>query len=184
MQSDFVGKSFGEQSPETTMKTPRYPWSLGNILIAQPTVGALMALCEENYCHLMRLAPRMKVMEGCHHSQVEGHMDLHLEVLVRAPYTTLIHLTYYFDRTGVGTSRPDPDALLRVYHDAGQAEVLDLEQQALPVRTPPGRRTLQQKWNANLFLSKWLSYCIVQGHQFRYATGTSAQRGDLPAELA
>ncbi len=166
------------------MRTPRYPWSVGNILIARPTVGALMALCEENYGHLLRLAPQVDMMAGRHHSRVDGQMDLHLEVLEQAPYTTLVHLTYHFGRTGAGTTRPDPDALLRVYHDAGQAEVIDLEQRALPIQTPPGLRTLQQKWNANVFLSKWLRFCIVQGHRFRHAAGTSAQLGDLPAELA
>ncbi len=165
------------------MRMLRYPWSVQSLLLARPTVGALMDLCEENYRHLLRLAPQMRLMAGRHHSQVEGHVDLHLEVLEQAPYTTLIHLTYYFDPGSAGALRPDPDAVLRVYHDAGQAEVLDLAQQSLPLRTLPGLWSLDQKWNANLFLSKWLLYCIAQGHRFRHVAQMGAEVGGEPVEL-
>jgi uncharacterized protein len=26
--------------------------------------------------------------------------------------------------------------------------------------------TLEQRWRINLFLSKWLHYCVAQGHSF------------------
>ena len=162
------------------MRMPLYPWSLRSILTARPTVGALMELCEENYRQLIRLAPSMGRMSGRYDSRVAGHVDLHMEVMEQTRYTTLVHLTYYFDRRE--GRDPDPDAILRVYHDAGQAEVLDLEQQALPLRGPPGLETLDQKWKANLFLSKWLSYCIAQGHSFRQKAGPLGRVPGGPVE--
>ncbi|MGD8307949.1 MAG: DUF1249 domain-containing protein [Chromatiales bacterium] len=161
---------------------PVYPWSLRSILAARPTVGALMELCEENYRQLIRLAPSVGHMKGHYDSRVAGHVDLHMEVIEQTPYTSLIHLTYYFDqREG---RDPDPDATLRMYHDAAQAEVLDLEQQVLPIRGAPGLGTLDQKWKANLFLSKWLSYCIAQGHKFRQEAEPRGRTADSPAEIA
>ena len=164
------------------MRMPLYPWSVRSILTLQPTVGGLMDLCEENYRQLLRLAPAMGSMMGHYDSRVAGHVDLHLEVLEQTPYTSLIHLTYYFDHRD-GTD-PDPDATLRVYHDAGQAEVLDLEQRVLPIQGPPGLESLEQKWRANLFLSKWLSYCIAQGHRFRRSAPPRGRPADAPAETA
>ena len=56
-------------------------------------------------------------------------MDLHLEVIDQAPYTTLLRLTYFFpfeDERVHRLPQADPDALLRAYHDARQVEVIDL----------------------------------------------------------
>jgi len=159
-----------------------YPWGLRQSLIARPTVGALMDLCEENYRHLLRLAPAMCHLRGQYHSRAAGHVDLYLDVLEQTRYTSLIQLTYYFDRRD--GRRPDPNALLRVYHDAGQVEVLGLEQRALPIQTPPGPQTLGQKWRANLFLSKWLTYCVLQGHRFSSGLEPQPVRDGLPLALA
>ncbi len=148
------------------MKMPWYPWSLRYQLGERPTVGRLMDLCDENYCHLAKLAPELRVLKGRHFSQVDDAMDLYLEVLEQTPYTSLIHITYYFNNAGKSCS--DPDAILRIYHDAKQVEVIDLKQSALPLDQKIHGGTLHQKWKANLFLSKWLVYCVQQGHTFNY----------------
>ncbi len=121
-------------------------------------------LSEENYHHLMRLAPDMPLLEGKHVSSLGQGVDLHLDILDHTPYTDLIHLTYYFPH-GVG-HYPDPDATLRVYHDFRQADVLDLRQSSLPMQRWGSNSTLEQRWKINLFLSKWLNYCTLQGHYF------------------
>ena len=148
------------------MKMPWYPWSLRHQLGEKPTVGWLMDLCDENYDHLIKLAPELRALKGRHFSRVEEGMDLHLEVLEQTPYTSLIHITYYFNNI----ERPcsDPDAKLRIYHDAKQVEVIDLKQSALPLDKNIYGGALSQKWKANLFLSKWLIYCVQQGHAFNY----------------
>jgi len=138
------------------------PWL--KILRGEPTVGSLMALCEDNYRHLLRMAPDLHALSGTYRSQLADHTDLYLEVLEQAPYTSLIHLTYYFQHAA--GQRPDPDATLRVYHDARQVEVLDLRQQALPMDRLYDAPALINKWKANLFVSKWLAFCNYQGHYF------------------
>jgi uncharacterized protein YqiB (DUF1249 family) len=76
----------------------------------------------------------------------------------------MVRLTYYFQR--LNGRHSDPDAVLRVYHDSRQVEVLDLNQQALPLKQGKEPPNLEQKWKANLFLAKWLAYCAQQGHGF------------------
>jgi hypothetical protein len=101
-------------------------------------------------------------MHHQHCSSIEGHLDLHLEVLEQTPYTTQIRLTYCFGEGG----QFDPAAVLRAYHDAQQIEVLGLKQRVLPLSARPDMCSLERKWKANLFLSKWLAYCCGQKHQF------------------
>ena len=78
---------------------------------------------------------------------------------------------------------PDPDATLRVYHDAEQVEVLDLRQTVLPLPRGPHYPELRDKWRANLFLSKWLSFCISQGHGMGAAQWQRAFGQKLAASL-
>lgn len=80
-----------------------------------------------------------------------------------------------------GGARSDPDARLRVYHDARQVEVLDLRQTILPLRVEYQRPALETKWRVHLFLRKWLSFCLQQGHCFgpRSPAMPLARGGDL-----
>ena len=144
------------------MQKPDFPWKLINTLKFKPNVGQLMDLCEENYALLAKLAPELKQMTGKYLSTRLPHMDLHLEILEQSPYTTLIHLTYYFDQS----TEADPDTVLRVYHDSRQLEVIDLKQKYLPTIHSYDHPGLLMKWKANVFISKWLSYCLHQGHSF------------------
>ena len=144
-----------------------FPWNnrVQELVSTGTTVGQLMDLCEENYRLLILLAPDLAEMSGNYHSVVAGQQDLYLEVLEQSPYTSLVHLTYYFPRKE--RSQADPDATLRVYHDARQLEVVTVRQSALPVANnylPPG---LRDKWKANSFIGKWLSYCWQRGHRFK-----------------
>lgn len=142
------------------------PWAAAWLKLVQgePTVGSLMALCEDNYKLLLRMAPDLPELRGTYRSQLADHTDLFLEVSEQAPYTSLIHLTYYFQHEA--GQQPDPDATLRVYHDARQVEVLDLRQRALPMDRLYDAPALLNKWKGNLFLSKWLAFCHYQGHFF------------------
>ena len=146
------------------MRAPQYPWNLNALLRVRPDLGSLMDLCEENYRVLGRLVPDIRGTKGYQRSRLDTGLDLHLEVLEQTPYTSLLHLTYYFPHES-GVS-PDPDTTFRAYHDAAQVEVLDLRQSALPLPRGPHFPDLCDKWRANLFLSKWLNYCVSQGHRF------------------
>lgn len=160
-----------------------------DLFAERPTVGALMTLCEENYGALLRLAPTLPALGGQRRSQAPGAIDLLLEVFEQSRYTTTLHLTHPFSEPGAARSAPraglrlasalaaagppgarppgaEPDALLRAYHDAGQVEVLDLRQTVLPLFTHYCAPALEAKWRANLFLAKWLGYCLRVGHRF------------------
>lgn len=136
-----------------------------DLFAERPTVGALMALCEENYRLLHRLAPELPGLGGGLLSRASGHADLLLEVHEQARYTTTLRLTHHFPASSHG-EQIEPDAWLRAYHDAGQVEVLTLRQTVLPLFTHYQAPALFAKWRANLFLSRWLGYCVHAGHRF------------------
>ncbi len=162
------------------MRAPYYPWSLKSLLTGRPTVGALLDLSDDNYRLLMRLAPDLPKLQGRQISALMQGLDLHLEIQEQTPYTSLIHLTYYFPHEA--GHAPDPDAQLRVYHDSRQVDVLDLSQSALPLRRWGANPTLEQRWKINLFLSKWLAYCVLQGHSF--STDQTGSFRTVPVEAS
>lgn len=148
--------------PES-MQTPRSTDVL-HLLRAEPTVGALMDLCEESYSYLKRMVPQLSRLHGSYSSRLAGHVDLHLEILEQAPYTTLLRLTYRF--TDAAGDFHEPDAVLRAYHDARQVEVVELHEQDLPLERLFQAPGLRNRWRANLFVSRWLLFCARQGHRF------------------
>lgn len=141
-------------------------WSAVSLLFASPNVGDLMGLCEENYRLFQRLAPDLPRLAGALTSRRPGGVDLHLRIEEQSRYTTQVRLTYFFAAAGSGP-RPDPDARLRIYHDARQVEVLELRQSLLSLRADYQHPALADKWQANLFLAKWLAFCVREGHGFR-----------------
>lgn len=148
-------------------------------------VGGLMALCEENYVALMRLAPSLTQLSGCLSSRPEHRTELFLTVLEQSRYTTTLRLTHAFVGSAGGTQQwSEPDATLRTYHDAEQVEVLNLRQTVLPILSHYDTPALAAKWRANLFVSKWLRYCIGEGHHFTadgQALATAPGRELLPS---
>jgi len=130
-----------------------------------------MSLCEENYQLLLRMIPELRSVQGELRASRTGGPDLHLEIIEQSRYTTLLRLTYLFPYADGKVHRlgeADPDALLRAYHDAGQVEVIDLLETALPLGSDYRSPALEAKWKVNLFLSKWLAYCARQGYQFNW----------------
>ena len=129
--------------------------------------AALMELYEANYIRLRRLCGALSSLPERSVSRVAGALDLHLTIHERSPYTTTLALTYLLaDPEGV--LRPNPNLVVKVYHDARQAEALSRDS---GLRWYPGSKArggmptaLEQKWRLNRFLYKWLGYCAHQGH--------------------
>lgn len=153
------------------MQRALHPWATACILSGRPNVGALMSLCEENFGRLSRLAPALPVRRGGYMSRGNDGVELYLDIEDQARFTTSIRLTHRFPVQGF--SLADPDARLRVYHDARQVEVIDLRQTVLPLRTDYRSPALAEKWQINLFIAKWLAYCLQQGHLFDQAQASS-----------
>lgn len=150
------------------------------MLSQRPDVGALMALCEENFNLMLRLAPELRQLSGRLASSRRGVIDLHLEIQEQSRYTTQVRLTHLFTARGDPQPQPDPDVCLRIYHDARQTEVLGLRQSVLPLRKTYAHPALVDKWQANLFLSKWLAFCLRQGHSFGPHSATATISPDHP----
>ena len=134
-----------------------------------------MGLCEENYLLLRRLAPGVRHGVGRFLSHGPGGVDLHLEIEEQSPYTTQLRLTYLFDANEGCGRRADPDARLRVYHDARQVEVMDLQHSVLPLCNAYQHPALADKWQRSLFLARWLMFCLRQGHRFGAVVGVAAR---------
>jgi len=130
--------------------------------------AALMELYENNYLRLRRLCPDLDQVEGVWVSKVAGASDLHLTVLERTRYTTRLHLTYAF-ASGNGVRR-QPDLVIRMFHDARQAEVVGRHcrrrGEDITLDAVAGVPGLACRWRHNRFLFKWLGFCLVQGHRF------------------
>lgn len=171
------------------MQAPSLVFSRLDLLAAAPNVGGLMVLCEENYGALMRLAPVLPRLRGRLRSQPEGRAELLLTMVEQSPYTSTLRLTHLLQADATTGQQPsgqpsEPDALLRAYHDAEQVEVLSLRQTVLPILSHYDRPALAAKWRANLFVSKWLGYCLREGHGFpasANATLAGGQRELLPS---
>jgi len=128
--------------------------------------GNLMELYEQNYMLLRLLAPRLKhanvstaisVMPGC--------LDLYLQLTEQSPYTSTLRMTYRFVDESESRASAEPDLYIRVYHDARSAEVMSglLHGQR---HTPRATRQLDNSWQLNRFLYKWLRYLLYRGHRF------------------
>lgn len=123
-----------------------------------------MALYEENYIRVRNLIPRPDAVGAYAVSRVPGCVDLHVEIVELARYTTTLRLTYVFDGEG-GGARREPDLYVRVHHDARTAEAMNLHLPRGRYRFD-ARRTLHRSWERNRFLNKWLGYCLRRGHHF------------------
>lgn len=126
---------------------------------------SLMDLYESNYIRLRKLLsdPERLSVNAC--SVLPDHLDLHLEIIDRSRYTTTLYLSYGFP-TSDGLQM-EPNLKIRIYHDARLAEVMSghLHHGRLILDHLPAS-ALKEKWKLNRFLSRWLSYCLKQGHSF------------------
>lgn len=124
------------------------------------------AQCEMNYHLCMALLP------GCRTGRDEWNFALHAEqpltVRVRliddAPYTTTVEIVQHPD---LGRFLQAPKLRLRLYHDAGMAEVVawDRHRHWLPVYRYPNEHMYHpdEKLALNRFLGEWLMHCRKLG---------------------
>jgi len=132
---------------------------------------SLMTLYESNYIRLAHLMGDLQHLPDAQVSRLEGDCPLHAQVDERSRYTTTFTLTYRFMESGVVVS--DPDLQVRVYHDARLGEALQCARwhrhpvfSALQVTRDEATRQLDDRWQRNIMLNKWLDYCVERGHSF------------------
>ncbi len=128
----------------------------------------LQDTCESNYRKLLRLIPHLTCLEERAVARLGGKPALHLKLLEKAPYTMTLELSYCFEHG----PQPlfEPALKLRIYLDAGMAEVIeDSERPPLRVGKRVDRQVLAHKWEMNYFLDKWLDHCLQHGYRFTVA---------------
>jgi len=133
--------------------------------IQKETFAALMDLYENNFLRLKKLIPGLGQTEGEAVSSVVGCLDLHLTILEQSKFTTLLSLSYAFNRQN--RLCREPDLKIRVYHDVGLAEVLsgELQHGRLHLKNIP-ETAIIERWHLNRFLYKWLGFSLHIGHSF------------------
>ncbi len=130
------------------------------------TFTGLMTLYESNYIKLHQLAATLDWPAGSVVSSSPRDNDLHAEILRREPYTTTLRLTYWFS-DGVAAA-PDPDLVVRVYHDARLVEAVSSGEthrhEKLRELARSSSAELDRRWRLNMLLNKWLDYLFEVGH--------------------
>ncbi|MGE0624999.1 MAG: DUF1249 domain-containing protein [Pseudomonadales bacterium] len=127
---------------------------------------AHMAECDANYLRITKLFPDIEQADTTSIGvDVNGaRMEVHLEVLERSPYTTLIRLS----------QRPEPpwtrkaSLTVRLYHDARSAEVVEYQGRKHFLRAVydypnADMRQPDEKAQINRFLGEYLALCLRHG---------------------
>jgi len=116
------------------------------------------------YGALHLLMPDRLNQADCLISRVSGSPDLYLNVLERHDYTSYLQLTYVF----ADSHLQNPNAYIRVYHDAKLAEATAFSPEQGIVRFAGPQLAIHgqvvRSWRLNRALVKWLDYLLVQGH--------------------
>lgn len=146
-----------------------------------PEFRRLMATYTENHRRLQLLFDNLAFDHDRIISRVDGEMPIYVEVTGRHQYTTFLRMTYFIeDRSG--RIAPDPDAHLRIYHDAQMAEATHCYpgnvSQPLFGSLVPVSDVVEHRWRVNRFLDKWLEYLLRQGHGLN--TMRPAQESEWP----
>jgi uncharacterized protein len=134
-------------------------------------IAALIELYERNFRLIECLTPELELPFDDVTSYSSTDLPLRLTVLERGRYTAAFRLTYEF--AGAEGTRLEPDLKVRVYRDARLCEALTCPTRPAWVATedgdPQAMHYLDQQWNRNLLLHKWLHYLLGHGHGFGLA---------------
>ncbi len=130
----------------------------------------LQSICERNYWRLRKLLPALEEKHSFRfHWQQPGQAheqaELTFLVLERGPYTDTLHLLQTTSRlpwcARIGME-------IRLYHDAGMAEVLSFQSSRRILaknRYPnPAMHARDEKTQINEFLAECLEHCLRQGY--------------------
>jgi uncharacterized protein YqiB (DUF1249 family) len=131
-----------------------------------------MTLYESNYIRLRHLLGSLDSLPDTDVSSAPDDSPLYLVVDERSRYTTTFTLTYRFPEGDTVIS--DPDLQVRVYHDACLGETLRCARwHRHPIFNAlhaglrlPAVRDMDDRWQRNIMLNKWLEYCVDRGHTF------------------
>ena len=119
-----------------------------NVSRRSPDFARLMTQYAENYRQLQLLLDDLDLGHDRYLSCVPGELPIYIEITERHRYTTIARMTYFIEDRA-GRVSPDPDAHIRIYHDAELAEATHCYPGSVsqpmfgalvPVSRVPGRR--------------------------------------------
>jgi uncharacterized protein YqiB (DUF1249 family) len=128
-----------------------------------------MAECDANYLRLAKLIPELDARDERRLTVHLGNRDVNvgIRVLERSPYTTHIELTQLPVLDGLAFDLPAPRMIVRLYHDARSAEVVEYQNERhfkSRYSYPNGEmRQRDEKAQVNRFLSEFLAACLEHG---------------------
>lgn len=128
-----------------------------------------MAECDANYLRLMKLAPDLDAHDARElQLAVAGRSVLvRLRLVERCPYTSVVELTQAIAHDGLQFDLPLPRLVIRLYHDARSAEVVEFQNgrrfEAVYPYPNPEMRQRDEKAQINRFLGEYLSVCLAHG---------------------
>lgn len=132
-------------------------------------MSAHIAECDANYMRLMKLAPDLDGGETRSLSLALAEQDVTvcIRLMERCPYTSLIELAQDAAHTGLTFDLPRPRIVIRLYHDARSAEVVEYQNarrfNAVYVYPNLEMRHRDEKVQINRFLGEYLSVCLSHG---------------------
>jgi uncharacterized protein YqiB (DUF1249 family) len=148
-----------------------------------PDFGLLMAQYAENYRQLQLLFDDLDLAHDRYMSCLPGELSIYVEITERHRYTTVARMTYFIENSA-GRVAPDPDAHIRIYHDAELAEATHCYpgsvSQPMFGALVPVSDVVEHRCRMNLFLDRWLGYLLGQGHGLN--TLRPAVEQEWPAE--
>ena len=129
---------------------------------------AHLAECDANYFRLMKLAPALDHDDERELSLAIADVDVRVRVrlIERSPYTSLVELAQVSAHHG-GFDLRLPRLVIRLYHDARSAEVVEYQSgrrfAAVYPYPNPQMRQRDEKAQINRFLGEYLSICLSHG---------------------
>lgn len=132
-----------------------------------------MAVCDANYLRLLKLLPAFTeglkhtiLLPAVHPHESSAAQRLEIQVLESFRYTSTLHLSLIVEEQAPTWYRA-PQLTVRVYHDAGTAEVMSYQDQrafkAIYSDDDVPKFSWDEKNQINLFLADWLSLCLEGG---------------------
>ena len=131
-----------------------------------PHLPSILALCERNYSALLRLLPDCDSVDLSYTFEINGQLTYKIVILESTRYTSTIQMSQIAGNT---PSFLRPAMMIRLYHDARVAEVLEIQRikRLKPSYEYPNINMHQrnEKFMTNLFLAEWLDFCFNQKNQ-------------------
>lgn len=133
----------------------------------------LMELYETNYFLLSHLIPDLRQTQADMAALIPNKLILFSQVLETSKYTKTLYLTHYYH--DLQQTEYTPGLILRAFFDSQQAEVLSWTNPESFAHINKARFSclsdINNKWQVNYFLAKWLQYCLQEGYLLEYHLG-------------